>query len=471
MNEAQVKAHWEDWAARYGAGLRATTRTPSAKRLEIDALVRSLRAMSYSTESRARLLEVGCGNGHNCIALAEAFPGFAITGIDYVERMVEMAEANGRQSAGSDRLSFCKGDVSDLDAVIGLAPLFDVVLSNRCLINLSSTHQQKLALSSLASRLPETGCLLLIENSQQCFERQNRCRETLGLEARKAADFNHFLDEAEVIPHLESLFEEVSIEDFGSLHDLVLYVLVPASNGGVVDYEHPLVEAATRLSLARPEMTGAGDDRVRGLLIDLDGTLADTLPALRSVYAQFLSDHGGVPSDAEFDRLNGIPMPEIIRFLEAEYRLEGSSAELERDYLARVAIACEKAPPSPGARDLLRTAAESGYRIAVVTSGSREAVQIWLERNRLAEFVHTVVGGQDVREGKPSPAPYRLALERIGARARDSLAVEDSKIGARSAVAAGIATYVLARRHAFDEDTWPGVAGCVDCLADVILLL
>lgn len=253
MNEAQVRAHWEDWAERYGADLRATTRTPSAKRLEIDALVRCLRAMSYATDSTARLLEVGCGNGHNCIALAEAFPGFAITGIDYVERMIEMAEANGRESAGSDRLSFYTGDVIDLAAVSGLAPLFDVVLSNRCLINLGSTERQKFALSSLASRIAEPGCLLLIENSQQSFARQNRCRETLGLEARKSADFNHFLDEDEVIPHLESLFEEVSIDDFGSLHDLVLYVLVPASNGGSVDYDHPLVEAATRLSLARPD--------------------------------------------------------------------------------------------------------------------------------------------------------------------------------------------------------------------------
>jgi hypothetical protein len=41
----------------------------------------------------------------------------------------------------------------------------------------------------------------------------------------------------------------VETEDFGSLHDLILYTLVPAINGGEVDYSHPLVEAATVLSL------------------------------------------------------------------------------------------------------------------------------------------------------------------------------------------------------------------------------
>jgi SAM-dependent methyltransferase len=253
VNEEHVKAHWEDWAKRYGADLRATTRTPSAKRLEVDAMLRSLRAMSYSTESRAQLLEVGCGNGHNCIALAEAFPGFVVTGIDYVERMIEMAMANGNESTGSDRLSFYRGDVAALDDIRGLAPHYDVVLSNRCLINLDSTGRQLRALSSIASRIADGGSLLLIENSQQSFARQNRCREAMGLAARKPAEFNHFLDEDKVIPHLQSLFAEVSIDDFGSLHDLVLYVLVPASNGGQVDYDHPLVEAATRLSLSRPE--------------------------------------------------------------------------------------------------------------------------------------------------------------------------------------------------------------------------
>ena len=216
-------------------------------------MVRSLRDMAYSTESSAKLLEVGCGNGHNCIALAEAFPGFDITGIDYVERMVEMATINGSESTGSDRLSFYRGDVAALGEIRGLSPYYDIVLSNRCLINLGSTQRQIQTLSSMASRIVDGGSLLLIENSQQSFARQNRCREAIGLVARKPADFNHFLDEDEVIPPLRSLFEEVSIDDFGSLHDLVLYVLVPASNGGQVDYDHPLVEVATRMSLARPE--------------------------------------------------------------------------------------------------------------------------------------------------------------------------------------------------------------------------
>ena len=218
-------------------------------------------------------------------------------------------------------------------------------------------------------------------------------------------------------------------------------------------------------------MTQPGDDRGKGLLIDFDGTLADTLPGLRSVYAQFLSDHRGVPTDAEFDRLNGIPMVEIVAALKVEHEIAADSTALERDYLDRVANAYEKSRPSAGALDLLRYARERGYRIAVVTSGVREIVQVWLERNQLADLVLAVIEGKDVPEGKPSPAPYQLALERLGARACDSVAIEDSPIGAQSAVAAGVTTYVLAVQQKSDHESWPGVAGFVRDLGDVVGLL
>ena len=57
----------------------------------------------------------------------------------------------------------------------------------------------------------------------------------------------------------------MAVDEFAALHDLVLYVLVPASNGGTVDYGHPVVEAATRLLLACPGaggVTSAGQNRL-----------------------------------------------------------------------------------------------------------------------------------------------------------------------------------------------------------------
>src|SRR4051812_10069840 len=43
---------------------------------------------------------------------------------------------------------------------------------------------------------------------------------------------------------------------------------------------------------------------VRALLLDFDGTLADSLSAMRRVYERFVTDLGGAPSNREFDAFN-----------------------------------------------------------------------------------------------------------------------------------------------------------------------
>ena len=62
MDREQVRAHWRDWASKFGTALGATTRTGTAKMLEIDALVRRMSAIGLR-DAPAHVLEVGCGNG------------------------------------------------------------------------------------------------------------------------------------------------------------------------------------------------------------------------------------------------------------------------------------------------------------------------------------------------------------------------------------------------------------------------
>src|SRR5271166_2066937 len=57
----------------------------------------------------------------------------------------------------------------------------------------------------------------------------------------------------------------------------------------------------------------------RGLFLDLDGTLADSLGVLRRVYFCFLREFNQEGSDAEFDRLNGPKLSEIVGALQKKY--------------------------------------------------------------------------------------------------------------------------------------------------------
>lgn len=218
-------------------------------------------------------------------------------------------------------------------------------------------------------------------------------------------------------------------------------------------------------------MNEAGAGQARGLLLDLDGTLADTLPALREVYARFLHDHAIAARAPTFERLDGLPLREIIAVLRGSTGLEAEPEELELDYRARIAHACESALPSRGAQNLLGKAQALGLRVAVVTSAEREHAHGWLERNQLDRFVATVIGAGEVDEGKPSPEPYLRALDALAVSAANSVAVEDSRLGARSAVAAGLVTYVLAAPTARDAVEWPEGLRFVTDLDEVVAIL
>ena len=246
----EVKDHWRNQAVAFGGLLGATTKASTPKALELDALIRRFRSL-LGEDAAGTILEVGCGNGVNCLELASVFPGLTFDGVDYVDEMIGAAEQLRSGSSAADRLRFLVGDALAVDALDGLAPAYDIVFTDRCLINLPSTDQQKQAITGLASKVRPGGHLVMIENSRATYDTQNRYREHLGLPPRSPATFNLFFDETEILPHLPTAgLELVDTEDFISLHDLVLYVLVPAINGGTVDYNHPLVEAATMLNLA-----------------------------------------------------------------------------------------------------------------------------------------------------------------------------------------------------------------------------
>lgn len=229
----RVKAHWTDWAIKYGRDLRATTHASSIKRLEVHALQRAIER-SLPPHS-AHVLEVGCGNGQNIAALAALFEDYSWTGVDYIPEMISAAKET------CPGATFHVADVMDLPDI---GP-YDVVFTDRMLINLGSVAMQKQAIDNLASLTQ--GSLILIENSRQTKDAQNDLREAIGLPRRRDAEFNLFLDDEVVIPHLKSLFSTVEVEDFGSLHDILLYVLLPATLGDVGHYDNPIMQTVTDL--------------------------------------------------------------------------------------------------------------------------------------------------------------------------------------------------------------------------------
>jgi HAD superfamily hydrolase (TIGR01509 family) len=180
------------------------------------------------------------------------------------------------------------------------------------------------------------------------------------------------------------------------------------------------------------------------LLFDLDGTLAETDSLHLPTWVDVLRPYG-VEVDKEIYResISGRSTLEIVEELLPEL----STEEGRRLAVAKEASFRERAPelePLPGLLDFMREAKSRGRSLALVTNAPQENVDAILLALELGEFFDEVVLSDEVGSVKPDPAPYRVALDRLGVRPEAALAFEDSTSGIASSVAAGIPTVGIA---------------------------
>ncbi|MBZ0270436.1 HAD family phosphatase [bacterium] len=188
---------------------------------------------------------------------------------------------------------------------------------------------------------------------------------------------------------------------------------------------------------------GARPLRYRALLVDLDGTLADSLGAMKAAYHAFLRGHGVAGSDEEFFSLIGPTLPEIVALLAKHHGIEGGADALLFEYERAIDAQYEGARPNPGARELLAFAKANGVRVAIVTSAQRAVAEAFCARHDLARFVDAIAAAQDAPDGKPSPRVYEAALAMLAVAPGDALAVEDAATGIAAARAAGVRVLAL----------------------------
>ena len=180
---------------------------------------------------------------------------------------------------------------------------------------------------------------------------------------------------------------------------------------------------------------------IRGLLFDFDGLLVDTEGPSRLVWEELYRDHGHeLPHDRWATLIGTLdePFDPIVHLEE----LVGTA--LDRDLIemrrrARESELIELEDLRPGVEDYLAEAERRGLRTGIVSSASRG----WVERNlrrlgRLDGWDAIVTADGNASRAKPRPDLYLDALERLGFRADEAIAFEDSPNGVTAAKAAAI---------------------------------
>ncbi|MFE0646666.1 HAD family hydrolase [Streptomyces sp. NPDC058877] len=180
------------------------------------------------------------------------------------------------------------------------------------------------------------------------------------------------------------------------------------------------------------------------VIFDNDGVLVDSEPISNRLLAGYLTELGHPTTFEESVRdFMGSAMHRIHDLVE-ERSGQRLPVDFDAVFHARVFAAFERELEAvEGAEGVLKELAAAGVPYCVASSGSHERIRVGHRKTGLDAWFReeNVFSAEDVGRGKPAPDLFLHAAARMGVAPERCVVVEDSALGVRAAVAAGMDAY------------------------------
>ena len=229
----------EHWNQRATLAERAGSDDLIAKKLEISAI-------SKHIKDGMVVAEFGCGNGATALELLRKHD-IELHCFDFSPAMIESARKLAIGAGVGDRIHFEIGDVRDEPL---LQRTFDVIYSERMIINLPDWGSQARAIRYLIGLLNSGGRYLMCENSKAGLDNLNKLRSCASLEAIKPPWHNVYLAD-ELVASLDTPGGKlVDVDCFSATYYFLSRVVnawLAAKEGKHPSYDAPVNQLALDL--------------------------------------------------------------------------------------------------------------------------------------------------------------------------------------------------------------------------------
>lgn len=180
--------------------------------------------------------------------------------------------------------------------------------------------------------------------------------------------------------------------------------------------------------------------KIKAVIFDMDGVLIDAKEWHYESLNRALSLFGTEIS--RYDHLvtfDGLPTKKKLEMLSLEggfpNKLHSFVNDLKQQYTMEIVYTSCK-PVFQQQYALARLKSE-GYSLAVCSNSIRKTVEIMMEKAALQEYLDFFLSNQDVKQGKPNPEMYNLAISRLNLSPSECLIVEDNEHGIKAAISSG----------------------------------
>ena len=183
---------------------------------------------------------------------------------------------------------------------------------------------------------------------------------------------------------------------------------------------------------------------IKAIIFDMDGVLIeakdwhyDALNRALKLFGYQISRYEHLTS------YDGLPTSKKLQMLSVERGLPiGLHSFInEMKQLYTMEIVHSKCKPRFNHEYALSSLKSRGYKLAVASNSIRNTIDVMMEKANLNRYLDLIVSAEDVKNPKPAPEIYVLAMRSLGLNPENCLIVEDNENGIKAAIASG--AYVL----------------------------
>ncbi len=187
----------------------------------------------------------------------------------------------------------------------------------------------------------------------------------------------------------------------------------------------------------------------KGIIFDMDGVLVDAMP----FHAEAMSRAIKEITNHEIDKKNiflleGMPSSDLVKEIFKRENINKKIDVYDDDLAKKIGSRKEQvfkqiqnAKRIDGAKELLEDLTSNCGKScikAVVSGAAREEVEAILDKNIGSKYFDFIITGDDIEKGKPNPAPFKIALNKMNLPASQVIVVENSSLGVEAANKAGL---------------------------------
>lgn len=178
---------------------------------------------------------------------------------------------------------------------------------------------------------------------------------------------------------------------------------------------------------------------VSGVILDLDGTLLNTDGIVTDVLRSYLIKYGKQWDGSKAHRIVGKTPIEAADAVVEDYGLPLSTNEFLSEINQVFSEQWCKIKAQPGANRLINHLRSHGVPMALASNSPRENIETKISYHQgWKQSFSVIIGGDEVKSGKPSPEIFLEAAKRLNIDPSSCLVIEDSLPGITAGKAAGM---------------------------------